>query len=457
MPMVVRSNRSSSGTSPSSSASSAGKSSSRSSSSSASGPSSPPSAVDDSSPEHEIVERDARLGLVVVEDLAFRLEHDVERADIDRPSRVSRRPASRSRFLRRGVPAPASLRLSNRRTRRRHHRRDRVPRAPGLRGHCRPSHRGPAGRVPARRLCPGFHAWGFVTSNSGGDRSRHSYQANVPRPSRVVRKSRALSSGRRTSQARPLRGRGVQSVGTSGMTSLHLFRRVAARAAWVSRVAGVSRLRQVLHTASRTLHSRPSNRDRILRPTVEACGLQSRPNVSPRAHLCLRLASLLLLLAATIWPRSRVEHPDRAALGGATPRRLAVTSAAGVPSPTNPAARGRVGDRKPRWPRRHSPIDRHRCLHRRLRHGSAPPRRGRAACCDLELPFERRRGDQRITAESGASPIESARGREEGGRPHGTVPRLRPPRRCGSSSSPETPVSTRRAASCSPPARAATR
>ena len=53
----------------------------------------------------------------------------------------------------------------------------------------------------------------------------------------------------------------------------------------------------------------------------------------------MRLSGLLLLLAVAAWPRSRAGHPDRPALGVATPAHLAVTTAA---RPTNDGPRPRA-------------------------------------------------------------------------------------------------------------------
>lgn len=50
--------------------------------------------------------------------------------------------------------------------------------------------------------------------------------------------------------------------------------------------------------------------------------------MSPRAHLGLRLAGLLVLLAVAAWPRSGAERQDRAALRVATGAHFAATTAA---------------------------------------------------------------------------------------------------------------------------------
>lgn len=50
--------------------------------------------------------------------------------------------------------------------------------------------------------------------------------------------------------------------------------------------------------------------------------------MSPRAHLGLRLAGLIVLLAVAVWPRAGAERHDRAALGVATGPHLAATTAA---------------------------------------------------------------------------------------------------------------------------------
>ncbi|OJY29574.1 MAG: hypothetical protein BGO98_47910 [Myxococcales bacterium 68-20] len=63
-------------------------------------------------------------------------------------------------------------------------------------------------------------------------------------------------------------------------------------------------------------------------PAREARTLHPSDAMSARAHLGLRLSGLLLLLAVTVWPRSRGEHHDRAVAGVATPAHLAVTTAA---------------------------------------------------------------------------------------------------------------------------------
>ena len=60
----------------------------------------------------------------------------------------------------------------------------------------------------------------------------------------------------------------------------------------------------------------------------EAHEMHQLDAMSRRAHLGLRLSGLLLLLAVGVWPRSRGEHHDRAALGVATAAHLAVTTAA---------------------------------------------------------------------------------------------------------------------------------
>lgn len=49
--------------------------------------------------------------------------------------------------------------------------------------------------------------------------------------------------------------------------------------------------------------------------------------MSARAHLGLRLSGLLLLLAVTLWPRSRGAHHDREIADTTTPAHLAVTTA----------------------------------------------------------------------------------------------------------------------------------
>lgn len=69
--------------------------------------------------------------------------------------------------------------------------------------------------------------------------------------------------------------------------------------------------------------------------------------MSRREHLGLRLSGLVLLLAAAVWPGSRREHHDRAALGVATAAHLAVTTAARLHVDEAPRPRAARGDVEP--------------------------------------------------------------------------------------------------------------
>ena len=94
---------------------------------------------------------------------------------------------------------------------------------------------------------------------------------------------------------------------------------------------GTSRVAAVRHgpcrrAPTKAVFHRPEPAGSV--PALEARALHLSDAMSARAHLGLRLSGLLLLLAVTVWPRSRGEHHDRAALGVATPAHLAVTTAA---------------------------------------------------------------------------------------------------------------------------------